>query len=237
MPTTGGHTAARFSIRPYDGGAESPLAASRTIRDAAWVDSTSVSAIQATPQGRIHLGLIDVTSGVERDPLDLTDSSITDATPIPGGWAYIPITGANLVLQTGDKRRTISLPVWFNEFFQVVADPAHGRVFVTGYNRATDDSLGVAAVDLSTGALTKWGATFAEDGLVSLVDGGGVLLPVHHTAERVDLYTLTGPGAMQSLGSPALPLFLVSVSGDLKRATAVERTYNADAWMYTVVKH
>jgi hypothetical protein len=30
---------------------------------------------------------------------------------------------------------------------------------------------------------------------------------------------------------------LSSVSGDLQRTTAIQRTYNADAWMYTVVKH
>ena len=236
VPTTGDHTEARFSIRAYDGGAESPLAASRTIRQATWVDSTTVSTIQGTPQSKVHLGLIDVTTGAERDPLDLADSSIADATPIPGGWAYIPVSGASLVLQTGGKQRTVSRPDWFNFFFDVIADSAHGRVFVTGYNRATNDSLGVASVDVSTGVVTRWGATYAEDGSISLLDGGGVLLAVHHTEERINLYKLTGPGAMQSLGSPSVPLFWVSVSGDLKRATAVERTYNADAWMYSVVK-
>ena len=236
VPTTGDHTEARYSIRPYAGGAESPLTGSGAIRDATWVDSTSVSTIQAGPQGRVHLGLIDVTSGSERDALDLTDSTIADATPIPGGWAYIPVTGAGLVLQTGGTHRTVSLPSWFGRFFQVIADPTHGRLFVTGFNRATNDSIGVAAIDVSTGAVTKWGETFAEDGWISLLDGGAVILGAHHSAERVELYKLTGPGAMQSLGSPAVPLFWGSVSGDLKRATAVERTYNADAWMYTVAK-
>jgi hypothetical protein len=234
---TGDHTDRRYSIRSYDGGAESPLAASGTIRDATWVDSTSVSTIQGTPHGTVHLGLVDVRTGMERDPLDITDSSIADATPIPGGWAYIPVTGANLVLQTAGKRRTISLPGWFSQFFQAIADPAHRRVFVTGYNRSTGDSLGVAAVDLSTGTVTKWGTTFAEDGLISLLDGGSVLLSVRHTEDRVELYKLTGPGMMQSLGSPAVPIYLSSVSGDLQRTTAIQRTYNADAWMYTVVKH
>ncbi len=236
VPTTGDHTEERFSIRPYDGGAESPLTASSTIRDATWVDSTSVSTIQAGPLGKVHLGLIDITSGAEHDPLDLTDSSITDATPIPGGWAYIPVTGASLVLQTGDRHHTVSLPSWFSRLFQVIADPAHGRVFITGFNRTTNDTLGVAAVDVSTGAVTKWGATFAEWGGISLLDGGGVLLGVHHTAERVELYKLTAPGAMQSLGSPPVPLYVLSASGDLKRAVSVERNYSADAWMYSVVK-
>jgi hypothetical protein len=41
---------------------------------------------------------------------------------------------------------------------------------------------------------------------------------------------------MQPLGAPALPLYAISVSADLKRAVAVQRAYNADAWMYNVVK-
>ncbi|MGH7649800.1 MAG: hypothetical protein ACREND_16940, partial [Gemmatimonadaceae bacterium] len=236
VPTTGGLIARRFSILPYTGGTESPLPASGTITDATWVDSTHVSTIQTTPQGRVHLGLIDLTSGAERDPLDLSDSSVSDATPIPGGWAYVPVTLASLELQTGAKHRTIALPAWFGQFISVIADSAHGRVFVTGWNRSTNDTIGVAAVDLSTGVVTKWGATFAEDGLISLLDGGGVLLMAHRTEERIELFKLTGPGAMQSLGSPAVPLYLASVSRDLKRATAVERNYDADAWMYTVVK-
>ncbi|HWG52885.1 MAG TPA: protein kinase [Gemmatimonadaceae bacterium] len=236
VPTTGDHTEARFSIRSYDGGAESRLSASGTVRDATWADSTSMSTIQTSAQGRVHLGVIDVTSGAERNPLDLADSSIADAAPIPGGWAYIPVTGAGLVLQAGSTHRTVPLPRWFNDFMQVIADPAHGRVFVTGYNRATSDTLGVAAVDLSTGAVTMWGATFAESGFIAPLDGNGVLLSAHHTADRVELYELRGPGTMRSLGSPSVPLFMVSASADLKRATAVGRTYNADAWMYTVVK-
>ena len=59
---------------------------------------------------------------------------------------------------------------------------------------------------------------------------------MHRTEDRVDLHKLTGPGAMQSLGSPAVPLLWGSVSADLKHATAIQRDYNADAWMYTVVK-
>lgn len=236
VPTIGDHTEARFSVRPYQDGTESPLVATGTIRRATWVDSTSVAAIEAASNGSTHLAVIDVRTGAERDPLDLPDSSIGDAAPIPGGWAWIPVTHNHLVLQAGGTQRTVPLPPWFFQFYQVVADPGHGRVFVAGYNRSTGDTLGVAAVDLASGTVTKWGSTFAEDGAISLLGGGAVFLAAHHTEDRYDLYKLTGPGAMQSLGSPNVPLFQVSVSADLKRATAVERNYNADAWMYNVVK-
>ena len=236
VPTTGDHTEARFSVRAYANGAESPLVATGTIRRATWVDSTSVAAIEAASNGNTRLAVIDVRTGAERDPLDLPDSSIADAAPIPGGWAWIPVTHDHLELQAAGKQRTVPLPPWFVSFFQVIADPGSGRVFVAGFNRATGDTLGVAAVDLASGTVTKWGSAFAEDGTISLLDGGAVFFAAHHTENRYDLYKLTGPGAMQMLGSPNVPLYQVSVSGDLKRATAVQRNYNADAWMYNVVK-
>jgi hypothetical protein len=38
------------------------------------------------------------------------------------------------------------------------------------------------------------------------------------------------------LGTVPRPLFSASSSTDLKRATAVERDYRADAWLYKVVR-
>ena len=52
----------------------------------------------------------------------------------------------------------------------------------------------------------------------------------------MELYRLSGPGKSQLLGSPSRPLSGVSVSRDLRRATAFDREYQADAWIHTVVK-
>ena len=52
-----------------------------------------------------------------------------------------------------------------------------------------------------------------------------------HPRRTVVRFDVPGVG-----GSPR-PLLGISVSGDLKRATATERAYQADAWMYEVVRY
>ncbi len=237
VPTTGDHTEARYSTRPFDGTAETPLPSVGAIKRATWSDSTSIATISLTQQGQSHFAVVDVRTGTQRDGFDVPDSVVTDAAPVPNGWAWIPVTRDGLSIEQNGTRRTVPLPDWYGQIFQVIPDPAHGRVFVVGWNRSTADSLGVSAVSLSNGKFTRWATAFAEDGSISLLDGGAVFFAVHRTEDAFDLYRVTGPGAMRKIASPPIPLFGVSVSADLKRATAVERNYNADAWMYNVVKH
>ncbi len=237
VPTTGDHTEPRFSVRPYDGAAETPLAATGKVHVARWVDSTSLVTISSKRDGTTHLAVVDVRTGAERNGFDLPDSVVTDAAPVPNGWAWIPVTRDRLMLEQNGTRRTVPLPAWYSSIYRVIADPARGRVFMLGYNRSTQDTLGVSTANVADGTTAQWAALFAEDADGSLLDGGALFLAVHHTENAFELYRLAGPGAMQRLGAPPLPLFTVSVSADLKRATAVQRDYDADAWMFNVVQH
>ncbi len=236
VPTDGGHTAARYSMRPFGGSTETPLPGTGKIRDVNWVDSTSVAEISSKQDGSTHLAVVDVRTGAERNGFDLPDSVVTDAEPLPDGWAWIPVARDRLLIEQHGARRTIPLPAWYASINQVVTDPAHGRAFVLGWNRTTADTLGVFAVNLADGAATRWGAAFAEYGGIMPLDGGGVVFEVESTDGSIDLHRLTGPGTMERIGSPPVPLFFVTVSADLKRAVAVQRSYNADAWMYNVVE-
>ncbi|MGH7688405.1 MAG: hypothetical protein ACREN3_02230, partial [Gemmatimonadaceae bacterium] len=236
VPTTGDHVEARFSVRPFDGLTETPLVETGTIHGAGWVDSTSVAVMSSKADGSTHLAVIDLRTGAERDGFDLPDSVIADAAPVTNGWVWIPVTRDRLMIEQNGRRRMIALPAWYAQANEVVSDPARGRLFVTGYNRSTEDTLGVMVVNLADGKTTQWASAFAEDGQISLLDGGAVFLALHRTEDALDLYRITGPGAMQRLGAPPIPLFQISVSSNLKRATAVQRNYNADAWMYNVLK-
>lgn len=60
-------------------------------------------------------------------------------------------------------------------------------------------------------------------------------VPGGPTQGAVQLYRVTAPGSVERIGTP-FPFLQVSVSGDLKRAAAVTRNNDADAWMYNVVK-
>ncbi len=235
VPTTGEHTEARFSVRPYDGTSEAPLQAPGRIESARWVDSTSVAVESTMPDGHVHLSVVDVRTGAERNPLDLPDSTITTAVPVANGWAWIPITRSGLTIEQSGKQRTLKFPAWFLNVYMLAADPARGRLFVAGFNASTGDTLGVSALNLADGTFTPWVSGFAEDGTMTVLNGGDLFLALHRTENAYVLYRARGPGKMQRLGAPALPLFFVSVSGDLKRGIAVQRSYNADAWMYNVV--
>ena len=155
---------------------------------------------------------------------------------MPNGWAWIPITRSALDIEQNGKRRTLKFPAWYFNVYMLAPDPARGRLFVAGFNASTGDTLGVSALDLADDTFTPWGSAFAEDAVMSVLDGGDVFLAVHRTEDAYEMYRLAGPGKMARLGAPPVPLFGISVSSDLKRATAVQRSYNADAWMYNVVK-
>ncbi|MDE3151624.1 MAG: serine/threonine-protein kinase [Gemmatimonadota bacterium] len=236
VPTTGDHTEARFSVRPYDGSSEAPLQGPGKIVAARWADSTSVAVASAMPDGHVHLAVVDVRTGAERNPLDLPDSTIGFAVPVPNGWAWLPITRNALHIEQNGKQRTVKLPAWYLNATMLAADSAHDRLFIGGYNTSTTDTLIVSAMNLSDGSFTRWGSMFAEDASISTLEGGDVLAVIHHTENAMELYRLSGPGKVERIGAPLVPLYGVTVSADLKRATAAQRSYNADAWMYNVVK-
>jgi hypothetical protein len=184
----------------------------------------------------VHMGLVDVRTGAVRNDLTLTDSTVVDAARIAGGWAWIPPSRDRIVIDQNGKRREIKQPAWYGALWSIVSDSAAARVFVTGFNRATADTLGVAAINLADGSATQWASVFAEDGTIQLLSGSDLFLAMHRTQESLDLYRVSGPGKSQLLGSPPRPLVGVSTSADLKRAVAFDRDYHADAWMYNVVR-
>ena len=235
VPTTGQHTDVQYSVRPYGGDAETPLAITGTALKARWADSVTVGVVSRVA-GAVHMGLVDVRTGAVRNDLTLTDSTVVDAARIAGGWAWIPPSRDRIVVDQNGKRREIKQPAWYGGLFSIISDTAAGRVLITGFNRATADTLGVAAINLADGSATQWASLFAEDGAIQLLSGGDVFLSMHRTQESLDLYRISGPGRSQLLGSPPRPLVGVSTSADLKRAVAFDRDYHADAWMYNVVR-
>jgi len=235
VPTTGQHTAAQFAVRAYGSDAETPLPITGTVLRAHWTDSVTVS-VATRVAGAVHLSLVDVRTGAARSDMALTDSGVVDAARVTGGWAWIPPSRDRIVVDQGGKRREVKQPVWYGGLFSILSDSAAGRVFITGFNRATSDTLGIAAITLADGSTTQWASVFAEDGAIQLLSGGDVFLAMHRTQETLDLLRISGPGKSQLLGSPPRPLVGVSVSGDLKHAVAFDREYHADAWMYNVVR-
>jgi hypothetical protein len=235
VPVGGNHVETRFSIMPFAGGPESAIGGANPVA-AFWSDSVTVGMSRQTPAG-LHLAEIDVRTNAVRNEMDLPDSVLTWARALPDGWAWIPAAGDKLVVRRAGKTREYPKPQWYAFLFELNVDPARNRIFLGGNDRTTGDSLGLSVLNLADGSATMWATTFAELARTTVLDDGSVFLQVSRTQESLSFYKVTGPGQLQSLGDSPRPLRQVSVTRDMKHATALERDYRADAWMSKVNTH
>jgi Protein kinase domain/WD40-like Beta Propeller Repeat len=231
---TSGRSETRWSVMPFDGGAETPLPAQGVIRRAKWSDAQHVATSMHTPSG-LRLSDIDVRSGAVRSTIQLPDSVVADWAPMPNGWAWIPVTRDRIVVSEGGRRREYRPPAWFAGIYQLSADRANRRIFYLGFGRATGDSAGVAALTLDDGKSTLWATHFAEDARVMAASAHQAVFAVATTQDSWSLFGLDGPGAMKPLGTIGRPIFGLSVSEDLGRSAIMVLDYRADAWMNQVV--
>ena len=111
LATAAGQSEIRLAVMPFGGGAETPVPATGSLRRAKWADSVTVSYLAQTNAG-LHLALVDVRTGAERQPLDLSDSLIGAYDPLPGGWAWVPVSGDHIEVQDAGGRRRIAKPAW-----------------------------------------------------------------------------------------------------------------------------
>jgi hypothetical protein len=231
---TGGRSETRWSIMPFDGGAESPLPAPGVIRRAKWSDAQHVATATHTAGG-LRLSDIDVRSGAVRSTIELPDSVVADWTPLPNGWAWIPASRDRIVVSEGGQRREHRPPAWFAAIGQLSADRASRRLFYLGFGKATGDTAGVAALTLDDGKSTLWATHFAEDARVMGASAHRAVFAVATTQDSWSLFGLDGPGATKPLGTIGRPIFGLSLSEDLSRSAIMVLDYRADAWMNQVV--
>jgi len=235
LASAGGGSEVRYTIMPFEGGAEVPLNLTGRLRWAWWVDSVTVAYASQTATGQ-HVGLVDVRSGPLANGLDLADSLARGVTPVAGGWAWIPSSGDRAVVERGGRRIEIAMPRWFDGIFDISVDASHSRLAMVGWNTGTNDTLGVAVAPLDGGTPTMWATAYSEGGAMKFLADGSVLLQNRPTQESMALLQLRGPGDIRRLGVIPRPVAGVSISDDLKRALIVERNYHGDAWMSRIVR-
>ena len=230
---TGGRSEARWSIMPFEGGAETPLPVAGVIRRAKWSDAQHVATSMHTPRG-LRLTDFDARSGAVRSTIELPDSVVADWAALPNGWAWIPVSRDRIVVSEGGRRREHRPPAWFAGIGQLSADRASRRVFYMGFG-ATGDSAGIAALTLDDGKSTLWATHFAETAQVTAAAAHQVVFAVATTQDSWSLFGLDGPGATKALGTIGRPIVGLSVSRDLGRSAIMVLDYRADAWMNQVV--
>ncbi len=235
LPTSTGRSEVRYSVMPYEGGVEAPLNLTGTLRSVKWVDSVTVVYRAQTATG-LHVGLVDVRSGPLPGGLDLPDSIAFGVAPVAGGWAWVPSTGDRAIVERAGTRVEIPMPRWFSDLAGLDVDRSGSRLLMLGWNRGTNDSLGVAVVAIDGGTPAMWATSYAEGGGANFLADGSVLFQARPSQESVALLQVRGPGIIKRLGIVPRPVADVSLSADLKRALIVERSYHGDAWMSRIVR-
>ncbi len=235
LPSSTGQSELRYSVMPFDGGTETPLNLTGSPRAAWWTDSVTVAYRTQTATG-LHVGMVDVRNRPLSGGFDLPDSLASGISPVAGGWAWIPASHDRIIVDRDGKRTEIAVPSWFGDLTGLDADRSGTRLVATGWNTGTYDTLGVAVVPVDGGAPVMWTTSYAEGGGAQFLDDGSVLFQFRPTQESIALIQLRGPGQLMRLGTIPRPVAGVSVSGDLKRALIVERSYRGDAWMSRIVR-
>ncbi|MBA2683315.1 MAG: PD40 domain-containing protein [Gemmatimonadaceae bacterium] len=237
VPTGGGHAEVRYWLMPFGGGMENPINSGGRPFYVAWSDSVTLDLGRQTPAG-LHLTEMDVRTNAQRNALDLPDSVLASATSFSDGWAWIPATGDKIIVKRAGKAHEYAKPPGVSFVYDVIADQAGNRLFYTGPDATTGgDSLTFGVLSPDNGAFTQWGALTAEFGHITPLAGGSVFIVVSQSQESLSFFKSSGPGQMRPLGVSPRPLRNLSVSRDMKRASAFERDYRADAWMSKVVTH
>ena len=223
----------RYSVRSWDGGAETPIVADPLLTRAFWEDGATF-AVSDEVDGKVRLALLDAGTNARRSVYQTDDVAIWDFEPLHDGWVWVPEGGSRLRIARGGTPRVLAVPASYEMVIQMSGRP-DGTLAVMGWNAGTADTIGVNSIDLETGAATLWRAEPVEDALIRMHADGTLLYGRWESRESVVLYHLTSPGAARLLGAIPRPVSGLSVSDDLQRATVGSREYFGDVWMMRVV--
>jgi hypothetical protein len=184
----------------------------------------------------LHLRVVDVRNGASSHELQLSDSVVRSAVPVPNGWAWIPASSDKIIIEQGGKRREIPKPAWFAILTNLSMSPDGARMLYQGWGKNTNDSVAFETVPIAGGSPTRLYTTIADHVNHSWLADGSVLVNVWDTPESLSMYKVKGPGQVEKLGTVPHLVTNFNVSADLKRAVLGWRETKSDAFMYRVVK-
>lgn len=104
-----------------------------------------------------------------------------------------------------------------------------------GWNKVTNDTMGVSLLSLRDLSATQWFSQFVDDGRIDALSDGSAVFQSYETAESVTLIHLSGPGASRRLGTVPRPVTSLSLSDDLKRVVITTRDYFGDVYLMRVI--
>ncbi len=234
VPLGGERAEVRYSVLPFGGGQETPLAGSGAPISAFWVDSVTIA--RSTRAGaKTSFALIDIRSGAQSESFQTNDSTIFAFQRAGSRWVWIPRPGDSLMIRDGSVTKSIPKPKHMGQMTWLVSDNSADNVFIAGWN-LTNDSLSIAKMNMATRSVENWTTLFTEGGAMSVMQDGGLLLTLEETQGNQSFFTLGGPGTPKRFWVSPRPIASVTASRDMKRATAGTVDYRADAWLNKVVR-
>ena len=233
MPVGAARAETRFAIRQFTGGTETSVYAPGPAVTAWWADDGHVGMLSKKGSG-LQLGLVDVRHNTPVRSLDLADSTILSADVLPDGWVYIPSSQDRVVAVRRGQRREESKPASLAYLNEVRTDGA-GRIFIRAWS-ASQDSLVVLQAPMDGSPWTVWAEFFAENGDITPLSGGGLLLSVFPSQASAALYRILVPGQPVKLGAVPRPVAGLFPSRNGRRVAVLVRDYHGDAWMSKVVR-
>jgi hypothetical protein len=233
-PTNDGRVS-DVSIRPWDGGADSPVVRGvPNLLDFEWSrDGTTILYLHAIAGNKVRLTESDTLGRVIREiPFELSD--VVAFHPLPdGAVCIIPQARRSLSIIRRGGKDAVSLPVppWIATIWRVSLSPDAKSLAVLAVNPA-DDSILVATVDIETGHYKKLGSVGAEWlGRIRWLADGTITFDIYETQGAMALFAITPGGPIRRLGTFPLNDADVSVSTDGHRMVASNYSFNNEIYM------
>jgi hypothetical protein len=235
LPDTNGSSETRLSVMPFEGGQETPIELDGRLMVSAWADSVSLIVGTQNSKG-LKLKVVDVRNGASSNEMQLSDSVVRAAAPVPNGWAWIPASSDRIIIEQSGKRREIPKPAWFAILTSLSMSPDGTRMLYQGWGKSTNDSIAFETVPFAGGSPTRLFTAIADHVNHFWLADGSLLVNVWDTPESLSMYKVKGVGQVEKLGTVPHLATNFNVSADLKRAVLGWRETKSDAFMYRVVK-
>jgi hypothetical protein len=235
LPDANGSSETRLTVMPFGGGQETPIELDGRLFGSGWADSVSLAVGIQNPKG-LKFKVIDVRNGTSTNELQISDSVMRSAAPVPNGWAWIPASSDRIIIEQSGKRREIRKPAWFEIVTNLSMSPDGTRILYQGWGKNTNDSVAFETVPIGGGSPTRLFTTSADHVNHFWLADGSILVNVWDTPESLSMYKVKGPGQVEKLGTVPHLVSNFNVSSDLKRAVLGWRERKTDAFVYRVVK-
>ena len=232
---TNDRRASDVSIRPWDGGAESPIVRGvPNLLGFEWSrDGATILYLHGIEANKVQLTERD-TLGHEIRKITFEQSDVAEFQPLPdGALCILPKARRSLSIIRPGGKDTVMLraPDWIGTIWAVSPSPDAKSLAVLAVN-PVDDSILVATVHIGTGVYKKIGSIGALWlGRIRWLEDRNITFDIYETQGAMALYATTPGGPIRRVGAFPFTDAAVSVSKDGRHMVASNFSFKNDVYM------